>query len=181
MNRGRFGLRDFGDRRLERRQLNHARSTTMTVKKARRRALLVTTVLVVAMAVSTPVAEAGSVIPPEDYQQVSLASGGGELGEEMSLAVLPNRSVVHTARDGTVRVTDAAGNTKVAGRLNVYTHDEEGLQGVAADPNFAGNLFVYLYYSPRLSTPDGHAPTEGNQQEWDLGQYHRDRGRFVLK
>ncbi|MGH3879423.1 MAG: carbohydrate-binding protein [Actinophytocola sp.] len=153
----------------------------MTIKKARRRALLVTTVLVGAMAVSTPVAQAGSVIPPEDYQQVSLASGGGELGEAMSLAVLPNRSVVHTARDGTVRVTDAAGNTKVAGRLNVYTHDEEGLQGVAADPNFASNRFVYLYYSPRLSTPDGDAPTEGNQAEWDRWKGELYLSRFVLR
>src|ERR1700742_1142562 len=147
----------------------------------RRRPLLVAAILVAAMAVAPAAARAGSVIPPGDYQQVSLASGSGELGEAMSLAVLPNRSVVHTARDGTVRVTDAAGNTKVAGRLNVYTHDEEGLQGVAADPNFAGNRFVYLYSSPRLSTPDGDAPTEGNQQEWDRWQGELYLSRFVLK
>ena len=73
----------------------------------------------------------------------------------MSLAVMPNRTVVHTARDGTVRVTDAAGNTKVAGKLSVYTHDEEGLQGVAVDPGFATNRYVWLYYSPPLSTPAG--------------------------
>ena len=72
----------------------------------------------------------------------------------MSLAVLPNRSVVHTARDGTVRVTDVNGNTKVAGKLPVYTHDEEGLQGVAVDPDFATNRYIWLYYSPRLSTPE---------------------------
>lgn len=67
-------------------------------------------------------------IPASDYQQVQLALGGSELGEAMSLAVLPDRSVVHTARDGTVRLTDAAGNTKTSGKLDVYTHDEEGLQ-----------------------------------------------------
>ena len=68
----------------------------------------------------------------------------------MSLAVLPNRSVVHTARNGTVRVTDAAGNTKVAGTLSVYTHDEEGLQGVAVDPNFATQpLHLPLLLAPR--------------------------------
>src|SRR6266487_2488967 len=89
-----------------------------------------------------PAANAGSVIPAADYQQVQLALGSAELGEAMSLAVLPNRSVVHTARDGTVRVTDAAGTTTVAGKLNVYTHDEEGLQGVAGDPNFAPNRFI---------------------------------------
>ncbi len=147
----------------------------------RRRPLLVTAIMLGALAVSTPAAQAGSTIPAGDYQQVSLASGGAELGEAMSLAVLPDRSVVHTARDGTVRVTDAAGNTTVAGRLNVYTHDEEGLQGVAADPNFATNRFVYLYYSPRLSTPDGDAPTEGTQTDWDRFKGELHLSRFVLK
>src|SRR3954453_14562440 len=106
------------------------------------------------MALITPAALALTVspadaltIPASDYQQVSLATGSAELGEAMSLAVLPNRSVVHTARNGTVRVTDAAGNTKVAGTIAVYTHDEEGLQGVAVDPNFATNRWIYLYYS----------------------------------
>src|SRR4051794_12401272 len=75
-----------------------------------------------------PAATAGSNIPAADYQQVQLALGSGELGEATSLAVLPNRSVVHTARDGTVRGTDVNGNTKVSGKLNVYAHDEEGLQ-----------------------------------------------------
>jgi len=149
--------------------------------RLKRRPLLVAAALVGAMTVAPPAAQAGSTIPPGDYQQVSLASGGGELGEAMSLAVLPDRSVVHTARDGTVRVTDAAGNTTVAGRLNVYTHDEEGLQGVAADPNFATNRFVYLYYSPRLSTPDGDAPTEGTQADWDRFKGELHLSRFVLK
>ncbi|MEV4316647.1 carbohydrate-binding protein [Actinocrispum sp. NPDC049592] len=98
----------------------------------------------------------------------------------MSIAVLPNRSVVHTARDGTVRVTDAAGTTVQAGKLNVYSHDEEGLQGVAADPNFASNRFIYLYYSPRLSTPDGDAPTDGTQADFDRFKGELHLSRFVL-
>src|SRR4051794_41503099 len=126
-------------------------------------------------------AHAGSTIPAADYQQVQLALGSAELGEAMSLAVLPNRSVVHTARDGTVRVTDAGGTTTVAGRLNVYSHDEEGLQGVAADPDFASNRFVYLYHSPRLSTPDGDAPTDGTQADFDRFKGELHLSRFVLR
>ncbi|NUW33340.1 PQQ-dependent sugar dehydrogenase [Nonomuraea sp. SMC257] len=121
------------------------------------------------------------VIPASDYQQVSLASGGAELGEAMSLAVLPNRSVLHTARDGTVRVTDVNGSTKVAGRLNVYTHDEEGLQGVAVDPGFASNRYVWLYYSPRLSTPNGDAPSNGTQAQFDQWKGHLNLSRFTVK
>lgn len=71
----------------------------------------------------------------EDFQQVTLAKGEPpERGEPMTLAVLSDRSVLHTSRDGTVRLTDAGGTTKVAGRLPVHSHDEEGLQGVGIDP-----------------------------------------------
>ncbi|WP_239095526.1 carbohydrate-binding protein [Planotetraspora silvatica] len=133
-----------------------------------------------AASVATAPAAQASVIPASDYQQVQLAVGGAELGEAMSLAVLPDRTVVHTARDGTVRVTDAAGNTKVAGKLNVYTHDEEGLQGVAADPNFATNRFIYLYYSPTLSTPGGDAPTSGTQAQFDQWKGELHLSRFTL-
>jgi glucose/arabinose dehydrogenase len=120
-------------------------------------------------------------IPAGDYQQVQLALGSAELGEPMSLAVLPDRSVIHTARDGTVRVTDAAGNTKVAAKLAVYTHDEEGLQGVAADPGFASNRWVWLYYSPTLSTPAGDAPATGTAADFNAWKGHLNLSRFTLK
>ena len=70
----------------------------------------------------------------------------------------PDRSVLHTSRDGTLRLTDAAGDTKVAGKLAVYTHDEEGLQGVGVDPDFAENRVVYLYYAPAAGHPRGRRP-----------------------
>jgi glucose/arabinose dehydrogenase len=100
-------------------------------------------------------------VDPADFQQVTLAKGEPEVGEPMSLAVLPDRSVLHTARNGTLRRTDAAGNTAVVGTLAVYTHDEEGLQGVGVDPGFAANRFIYLYYAPPLNTPAGDAPATG--------------------
>ncbi|MEU4833465.1 carbohydrate-binding protein [Streptosporangium sp. NPDC023615] len=120
-------------------------------------------------------------IPPSDYQQVSLATGPAELGEPMSLTVLPDRSVLHTARDGTIRRTTAAGDTTVAGRLNVYTHDEEGLQGIAAAPGFAANRHVYVYYSPRLSTPTGDAPATGTAATFEQWKGHLNLSRFTLK
>ncbi|MFD3923378.1 PQQ-dependent sugar dehydrogenase [Streptomyces sp. NPDC058595] len=120
-------------------------------------------------------------IPASDYQQVQLALGGSELGEAMSLAVLPDRSVVHTARDGTVRLTDAAGNTKTSGKLDVYTHDEEGLQGVAADPDFETNRYLYLYYSPKLDTPGGDAPVTGGAADFGPWKGHLNLSRFTLR
>jgi glucose/arabinose dehydrogenase len=100
-------------------------------------------------------------VNPADFQQVTLAKGEPEVGEPMSLAVLPDRSVLHTARNGTLRRTTASGDTAVVGTLAVYTHDEEGLQGVGVDPGFATNRFIYLYYAPPLSTPAGDAPDTG--------------------
>ncbi|MET9495595.1 PQQ-dependent sugar dehydrogenase [Streptomyces sp. NPDC006552] len=118
---------------------------------------------------------------PEDFQQVTLAKGVAETGEPMTLAVLPDRSVLHTSRDGTLRVTDAAGTTKVAAKLNVYSHDEEGLQGVAADPGFSSNRFVYLYYAPTLSTPSGDAPSDGAAADFTPFDGVNRLSRFVLK
>ncbi|MGY0065310.1 PQQ-dependent sugar dehydrogenase [Streptomyces sp. QTS137] len=116
-----------------------------------------------------------------EFQQVTLAKGVAETGEPMTLTVLPDRSVLHTSRDGTVRLTDGAGNTKVAGKLDVYSHDEEGLQGVAADPAFASNRFVYLYYAPKLSTPNGDAPSDGPASGFTPFDGVNRLSRFVLK
>ncbi|MEU1472591.1 PQQ-dependent sugar dehydrogenase, partial [Streptomyces sp. NPDC005761] len=115
------------------------------------------------------------------FQQVTLAKGVAETGEPMTLAVLPNRSVLHTSRDGTLRLTDAAGATKVAGKLDVYSHDEEGLQGVGVDPAFTTNRFVYLYYAPKLTTPSGDAPADGSTADFAPFDGVNRLSRFVLK
>ncbi|WP_282701217.1 PQQ-dependent sugar dehydrogenase [Streptomyces sp. CC219B] len=117
----------------------------------------------------------------EDFQQVTLAKGEPEVGEPMSLAVLPDRSVLHTSRDGELRLTDAAGNTSLAGKLDVYTHDEEGLQGIGVDPDFTTNRFIYLYYAPPLNTPAGDAPETGTAADFAPFDGVNRLSRFVLK
>jgi glucose/arabinose dehydrogenase/PKD repeat protein len=134
-----------------------------------------------------PPAQAHLVIEPADYQQVSLARGFAETGEPMSLAVLPDRSVLHTARNGTLRRTDADGSTSTVATIAVYTHDEEGLQGVAVDPNFATNRYIYLYYAPPLATPVDNPGTPGNEGDapetgtnWTVWQGVNRLSRFTL-
>ncbi|GHD37444.1 glycosyl hydrolase [Streptomyces mirabilis] len=127
------------------------------------------------------VADPGNTAAAEDFQQVTLAKGEPEVGEPMSLAVLPDRSVLHTSRDGELRLTDAAGNTRIAGKLDVYTHDEEGLQGVGIDPGFADNRFIYLYYAPPLNTPAGDAPETGTAADFAPFDGVNRLSRFVLK
>ena len=137
-------------------------------------ALLLTSAVV---AVADP---AAAVINPADFQQVTLAKGVAETGEPMSLAVLPDRSVLHTARNGTLRRTDAAGNTAVVATIPVYTHDEEGLQGVAVDPGFATNRYIYVFYAPPLSTPAGDAPATGTAATWATWAGVNRLSRFTL-
>jgi cytochrome c len=108
------------------------------------------------------------------FQKVTL---NDRPGEPMSLAVLPDGRVLHTARGGAVRIYNP--NTSLntlAADVPVYQHDEEGLQGVAIDPNFRRNSWVYLYYSPELNTPvddpstpavnEGDAPFEGTAADF---------------
>jgi glucose/arabinose dehydrogenase len=116
-----------------------------------------------------------------DFQQVTLAKGEPEVGEPMSLAVLPDRSVLHTSRDGELRLTDAAGTTRLAGKLDVYAHDEEGLQGVGIDPGFAQNRYIYLYYAPPMNTPAGDAPETGTAADFAPYDGVNRLSRFVLK
>ncbi|GIF75083.1 PQQ-dependent sugar dehydrogenase [Asanoa siamensis] len=129
--------------------------------------------------------------PPADsnFQKVTLNDFPGE---PMSLAVLPDNRVLHTARTGEVRIHDPrSGLNILAADVPVYEHDEEGLQGVAIDPDFSRNKWVYLYYSPVLDTPvddpatpdvnEGDAPFEGTPEDFAPFKGHLQLSRFKLE
>ncbi|MDT0482794.1 PQQ-dependent sugar dehydrogenase [Streptomyces sp. DSM 41640] len=155
----------------------------------RRAAALLTGFLLAGASLTLAAPQAGAAVAEpgaaqaaaEDFQQVTLAKGEPEVGEPMSLAVLPDRSVLHTSRDGELRITDAAGTTRLAGKLDVYSHDEEGLQGVGVDPQFTTNRFIYLYYAPPLNTPAGDAPETGTAADFAPFDGVNRLSRFVLK
>ncbi|WP_233412968.1 PQQ-dependent sugar dehydrogenase [Nucisporomicrobium flavum] len=128
------------------------------------------------MAPSGAVSAAPAAAPPpdSDFQKVTLDDFPGE---PIALAVLPDKRVLHTARKGQVRINDPkSGRNILAATIPVYQHDEEGVQGVAIDPNFAANKWVYIYYSPVLNTPsddpstpavnEGDAPEEGTAADF---------------
>ena len=86
---------------------------------------------------------------PDDFQKVELLTG------------LTNVVNMDFAPDGRVFILDRYGEVLVykpdvqlsssAGMLPVFHQLEDGLLGLAFDPNFLTNNYVYLYYSP-LST-----------------------------
>ncbi len=94
-----------------------------------------------------------------NYEKVTL---NDEPGEPMSLAVLPDGRVLHNTRGGEIRLYDpASGASPVITTIPVYQHDEDGLQTISLDPDFATNRWVYLYYAPPLNTPVDNPATPG--------------------
>jgi glucose/arabinose dehydrogenase len=115
--------------------------------------------------------------PPPDssFQKVVIDDSPGE---PMDLAVMPDGRVLHVTRQGQVWLHDPdTGLKTLAAELDVYQHDEEGLQNIALDPNFEQNGWVYMYYSPPLNTPvddpatptvnEGDAPEFGTAADWE--------------
>nr|WP_221382847.1 ThuA domain-containing protein [Actinoplanes polyasparticus] len=75
--------------------------------------------------------------------------------DPMALAVAPDGRVLYVQRGGQVKIFKPSSNSTVtAGTLSVYTGGEDGLTGLALDPAFASNGYVYLYHSPANSTTD---------------------------
>ena len=123
-------------------------------------------------------ADCGALVK-DNFDQVTLAKGAAVMGEPMGLAVLPDGSVLHTSRDGTVHYTKQAGQTTTAATLDVYSFREDGLQGIALDPDFATNSWVYLFYSPKLNTPAGEVAHNSNDPTtWDAFKGHNQISRF---
>ncbi|HTE31366.1 MAG TPA: ThuA domain-containing protein, partial [Chryseolinea sp.] len=70
------------------------------------------------------------------------------LDEPTEMAIFPDGRIIFLERKGNVKLYDAAvGKVKVINTFNVGTKFEDGLIGLAIDPKFAENKFVYIFYS----------------------------------
>jgi cytochrome c len=96
-------------------------------------------------------------IPDED-RFVKTVLIQGTLFEPMEMAVLPNLDVLIVQRRGDILIyKNKTGEIKEAGFIDTYhkasvprVNAEEGILGIALDPDFYKNNFVYISYS----TPD---------------------------
>ncbi|MBK8490786.1 MAG: ThuA domain-containing protein [Saprospirales bacterium] len=71
------------------------------------------------------------------------------LYEPMELDMLPDGRILFIERRGAVKLYDPAKDTvSVVGQFEVFLQNEEGLLGLAIDPNWEENHWIYLYYSP---------------------------------
>jgi aldose sugar dehydrogenase len=84
---------------------------------------------------------------PADGPNVRTVATG--LDTPWSIAWLPDRRALVTERPGRVRLLSASGELRdePVGEVDVVESDgsESGLLGIAVDPDFAANAFVYLY------------------------------------
>ncbi|MBN3583193.1 PQQ-dependent sugar dehydrogenase [Algoriphagus aestuarii] len=80
------------------------------------------------------------------FTKVTLVEG---LNEPMELEVLDNKDVLLIERAGKIRLyKNDTGELVEAGFLEVYPEREDGLMGLAKDPDFQSNHWIYLYYAP---------------------------------
>lgn len=70
------------------------------------------------------------------------------LNEPTEMTLLPSGKILFIERKGDVKLYDPAiGKVSVINTIKTFTTFEDGLLGLAADPDFANNNFVYIYYS----------------------------------
>lgn len=82
-----------------------------------------------------------------------------DINEPMELEVLPSGKVLFIEREGPIKLFDPSQNkTKLLATMDVSTDGnyEDGLLGLAVDPQYEKNNWIYLFYSPAGEKPVQH-------------------------
>ncbi|MBB5440743.1 glucose/arabinose dehydrogenase/cytochrome c551/c552 [Pedobacter sp. AK017] len=93
---------------------------------------------------------------PDQRRFVKVDLVKGKFTEPTEMAVLPNLDILVAQRRGEIMLYKQQSRTlKEVLKLDVYfkttvsnVNAEEGLLGIAPDPNFAANQYIYVFYSP---------------------------------
>jgi cytochrome c len=106
-------------------------------------------------------AKAKSPIPPDEDRFVKTQLFTGELYEPTEMTILPNFDILILERRGGIKLYKHDTKTvKQVGYLDAYfktlhtpgVNAEEGMLGLAKDPDYSTNHYVYIYYSPADSS-----------------------------
>lgn len=95
---------------------------------------------------SATVQFAGTRTQPAGFSRTTWVTG---LTSATAIAQAPDGRMFVTEQGGALRVVDATGTllSTAALQLNVDFDGERGLLGVALDPDFSNNGYIYLYYT----------------------------------
>ena len=85
-------------------------------------------------------------VPPEDRFDKKILDFN--LNEPMELDELPGEGILFVERRGALKLFDfSTQKTEIIGQLDLFYGNEDGLLGIAVDPNYQQNHWVYLFYS----------------------------------
>ena len=106
--------------------------------------------------VSLNYSKAKTPMVPEENRFVKTVLNIGTLYEPIAMTILPNLDILISQRRGEVMLyREKTQSLSQAGFLEVYhkttvpgANAEEGILGIAADPDFKTNNYVYIFYSP---------------------------------
>lgn len=91
-------------------------------------------------------------IPPENRFERKILDFN--LNEPMELDELPGRGILFVERRGALKLYDfSTEQTKVIANLDLFYGNEDGLLGLAVDPNYEKNNWIYLFYSASGDEP----------------------------
>ncbi|MDX2303787.1 MAG: ThuA domain-containing protein [Microscillaceae bacterium] len=94
-----------------------------------------------------PVNYANANVAPEENRFTKVVLDE-QLDEPMELEILPDGKIIFIERDGNIKVFDRkADSSQVIQKMDVFSKLEDGLLGLALDPNIQENNWVYLFYS----------------------------------
>ncbi|HZQ08657.1 MAG TPA: PQQ-dependent sugar dehydrogenase [Anaerolineae bacterium] len=93
-----------------------------------------------------PLRAAPAGLPPK-FKRVAL--GGGKTLNQPTAIAFPDVRVFVTEKGGSIRVIKADGTLKPTPfhTLSVNSEGERGLLGIALDPNYPSNHYLYVYYT----------------------------------
>lgn len=85
--------------------------------------------------------------PPPDYRYKVEVLGVG-LKQPLTLQIAPDGRIFFNELLGKLRIWKPGGQIVDAGTIPVFPEQENGLLGLALDPQFTRNQWIYLLYSP---------------------------------
>ena len=93
-----------------------------------------------------------------------------DLNEPTELEVLDDGKILFTQRRGELMLWDPEAESLLeVAKLDVHTKFEDGLMGLALDPEYHENNWIYLYYSPASTHPDAddeeYVPTDEESKQ----------------
>jgi len=101
-----------------------------------------------------------TMIPPDDNRFTKTQLAQGDFYEPTEMTVLPNLDILVIQRRGEIMLfKNETKKVKQVGFLEAYfktstpgVNAEEGMLGLAKDPNYSKNNWIYIYYSPAGSS-----------------------------